>query len=68
MNSSVIRSLWRFARAILFYPAAIAIMVWLILTGKHWVWGACVLAAVLIFDPIYRIIFRNIASWRLYRD
>lgn len=64
MKRGVIRGLWRFMRALLFYPAAIAIMVWLVLTGQHWGWGVLVLAAVLIFDPIYRIILGNILKWR----
>jgi membrane protein YdbS with pleckstrin-like domain len=67
MNKSAIRGLWRFARAMLFYPAAIAIMVWLILTGQHWIWGVAVLAAVLILDPIYRIILVSALKWRPHR-
>lgn len=68
MNRSVFKGLWRFARALLFYPAAIAVMVLLIVTGQHWIWGIAVLAAVLILDPIYRIILRSIFSWRPHKD
>ncbi len=67
MSKNVIKGLWRFARAMLFYPAAIAIMLWLILTGQHWIWGVAVLAAVLILDPIYRIILRHVLKWRPHR-
>lgn len=67
MSKNVIKGLWRFARAMLFYPAAIAIMVWLILTGQHWIWGVAVLAAVLVLDPIYRIILGSILKWRPHR-
>lgn len=68
MNRQLFKGLWRLARALLFYPAAIAVMIWLILTGQHWIWGIAVLAAVLIFDPIYRIMLRGILSWRPHRD
>jgi len=67
MTRNIIRGLWRFTRAMLFYPAAVAIMIWLIVTNQHWVWGVAVLAAVLIFDPIYRIILRKILEWRPHR-
>jgi len=67
MNKRAIRGLWRFARALLFYPAAIAIMLWLIFTGQHWLWGIAVLAGVLIFDPIYRIIIGGMLKWRPHR-
>ena len=68
MSKQVMRGLWRLARAFLFYPAAVAIMIWLLLTGKHWIWGVAVLAAVLILDPIYRIILRSVLKWRPHKD
>lgn len=67
MKRQALKGLWRFARAFLFYPAAVAIMIWLILNNKHWFWGVLVLAAVLIFDPIYRIMLRSILSWRPHK-
>lgn len=67
MSKQAIRAVWRFARAMLFYPAAIVLMVWLIFTGQHWIWGVGVLAAVLILDPIYRIIAKNMLKWRPYK-
>jgi len=67
MSKQVFRGLWRFARAMLFYPAAIAIMLWLIFTGQHWIWGLAVLAAILILDPIYRIIIGNMLKWRPHK-
>ncbi len=59
-----LRGVWRLGRALLFYPAAVGIMIWLILTQQHWIWGVAVLAAVLILDPIYRIMLRSILKWR----
>jgi sterol desaturase/sphingolipid hydroxylase (fatty acid hydroxylase superfamily) len=61
-------AIWRFARALLFYPAAFGVMIWLLIADQHWIWGLLVLAAVLIFDPIYRVIFRQIVSWRPDKD
>ena len=68
MTKQILTSLWRFARATLFYPAAIAVMIWLIFTGKHWAWGVAVLGTVLILDPIYRIMLRSVLSWRPHKD
>ena len=68
VSQQILKGLWRFTRAILFYPAAIAVMVWLIVKGQHWIWGIAVLAAVLIFDPIYRIILTSIVSWRPHKN
>jgi len=68
MIQKIARAFWQYARALLFYPAAIGIMVWLTITGKHWIWGVTVLAAVLILDPIYRIILGSILSWRPHNN
>ncbi len=64
----IIRGILRLIRAYLFYPTAIGVMIWLILNDKHWGWGVIVLAAVLIFDPIYRIMLRRILSWRPHKN
>ncbi len=68
MSKQIARGLWRFTRAFLFYPAAIGAMIWLVLTNQHWIWGVGVLAAVLILDPIYRIMLSSILSWRPHKD
>jgi len=68
MNRKMAKAVWRLARAFLFYPTAIAVMIWLIITQQHWLWGVGVLSAVLIFDPIYRIILTSILSWRPHKD
>ena len=68
MSRQVVKGIWRLVRAYLFYPVAIAAMIWLLVTGQHWIWGVLVLVAVLILDPIYRIILRSILSWRPYKD
>ena len=68
MKKQIARGLWRITRAFLFYPAAIGAMLWLIVTNQHWIWGVGVLTAVLILDPIYRIILSSVLSWRPHKD
>lgn len=58
------RAILKLAYALAFYPAVFAIMIWLLLTGRHWIWGVLVILAVLILDPIYRIIGRRFLIWR----
>ena len=57
---SIFRMFYRAALLLLFYPAMIALMIWLWWTGQHWIWGICVIAAVLILDPIYRVFARGL--------
>ncbi|MGJ8563253.1 MAG: hypothetical protein ACSHXY_06840 [Alphaproteobacteria bacterium] len=62
---AVFIALWRLLRANLFYPVMIGLFLWIYVTDKHWVFGAAIIAAILIFDPIWRIMGRN--SLRLLR-
>lgn len=62
---AVLIALWRLLRAYLFYPVMIGLFLWIYVTDKHWVFGAAIIAAILIFDPIWRIMGRN--SLRLLR-
>ncbi|WP_427450993.1 hypothetical protein [Litorimonas sp. WD9-15] len=64
MRSGKTSAIIRLALSIFFFPAVFGTMIWLWMTGQHWVWGVLVIAAVLIFDPIYRIIGGSILSWR----
>jgi len=50
------------ARAVLFYPAMIGLFLWLYFTDAHWVFGAAVIIAILILDPIWRVMASNIAK------
>lgn len=56
---AVFIALWRLLRAYLFYPVMIGLFLWIYVTDKHWVFGAAIIAAILIFDPIWRIMGRN---------
>ena len=55
-------AMWRLFWALAFYPMIIGLMIWIYIKDYHWIWGVLVIIAVLIFDPIWRIIFRRIVS------
>jgi len=50
----------RMARAYLFYPVMIGIFLWLFIKDAHWIFGLAVITAILILDPIWRILAKNI--------
>ncbi len=45
----------RLGRAFLFYPAMVGLFLWLYVKGAHWIFGLAVILAILILDPIWRI-------------
>jgi len=49
----------RMARAYLFYPLMVGVFLWLYIKGAHWVYGLAVIVAILILDPIWRILAAN---------
>lgn len=53
-------AMWRLFRALAFYPLMLVTGIWLWLKGAHWIWGVGIIAAILIFDPIWRIMGRNL--------
>jgi len=57
---------WRVARAYLFYPVMIGLFIWLFVTGAHWVFGLAVIIAILVLDPIWRVMAGN--ALRLWRS
>jgi len=50
---AILKVYWAF----LFYPLLLALFIWLWIKGAHWIWGALVIAAMLIFDPLWRALF-----------
>ena len=56
---------WRVLVAYGFYPLMFGLMIWVIMTDKSWIWGAAILAAIFIFDPIWRILFGRIKALAL---
>lgn len=53
-------SMWRLFHALAFYPIMIGLFLWLYFKGAHLIWGALIIAGILIFDPIWRIMAQNI--------
>ena len=53
-------AIWRLFHALAFYPIVIGVFIWLYFKGAHWIYGAAVIAIILIFDPIWRVMFRNV--------
>jgi len=52
---AVLVSMWRLFHGLAFYPLAIALFIWLFIKGAHWGFGLSVIIAILMFDPIWRI-------------
>jgi len=53
---------FRMARAVLFYPVMIGLFLWLYFTNAHWIFGVAVIIAILVLDPIWRILASNIVK------
>jgi len=64
MRGGKASAIFRLFLSIFFYPAVFGLMIWPWMTGQHWGWGVLVIAVVLVFDPIYRIIAGSILRWR----
>jgi len=54
-------AMWRLFHALAFYPLMIGTFIWLYIKGAHWVWGALIIAGILMFDPIWRIMARSLS-------
>lgn len=52
---NTLTAMWRLFHAIFFYPILIGLFIWLYIKGAHWIWGLAVIALILIFDPMWRI-------------
>ena len=55
-----LKALWQLFAGLLFYPVMIGLFLWLYVTDKHWIFGVLVIIAILILDPIWRIMGRRI--------
>lgn len=53
-------AMWRLFHALFFYPILIGLFLWLYVKGAHWIWGLAVIAAILVFDPMWRILGASI--------
>ena len=53
-------AMWRLFHAIAFYPILIGLFILLYFKGAHWIFGVGIIAIILIFDPIWRVMAKNI--------
>jgi len=61
---AVLTAFWRLFYAFAFYPILIGLFIWLYIKDAHWIFGVMIIAVILVIDPIWRIIFTKIISWR----
>ena len=55
--------------AYLFYPVMVGLFLWLYVKDAHWVFGLIVIVAILILDPLWRRIGRNIVRlWKSRKE
>jgi len=59
---ATLTAMWRLFHALAFYPIMIGVFLWLYFKGAHWIWGAAIIAGILIFDPLWRAIGKNILN------
>ncbi|NNE59220.1 MAG: hypothetical protein HKN36_14025 [Hellea sp.] len=56
---------WRMGIAYLFYPVMIGLFIWIEIKDFHWIFGAMVIAAILIIDPIWAAMGKNaVRMWK----
>ena len=53
---AILKVYWAF----LYYPLLLALFIWLWVKGVHWIWGAIVVIAMVVWDPVWlRFFFRR---------
>lgn len=57
---ATLTAMWRLFHVLAFYPVMIGAFIWLYIKEAHWIGGALIIAAIFIFDPIWRAIGQNI--------
>ena len=60
---AVLSAFWNLFHALAFYPLMIGGFMWLYFKSAHWGYGVAIIVAILIFDPIWRVMAKNI--WRM---
>jgi len=55
-------AIWRLFHALAFYPILIGVFIWLYFKGAHWIYGLAIIAIILIFDPIWRLLLKRVLS------
>jgi len=59
-TSAVLKAFFRLFYAYSFYPVMIALFVWFYIQKAHWGFGLAVIIAILLFDPLWGLMGRNI--------
>lgn len=57
---AILKVYWRMIRIFLFYPVLIGTFFYVYIKGYHWFWGLLIIIFILIFDPIFRMLWRGI--------
>lgn len=58
-------AMWRLFYGLLFYPIMIGLFLWIYFTGRHWGYGAVIITAILVLDPIWRVLGRRcVELWK----
>ncbi|MEE9347877.1 MAG: hypothetical protein V3U82_06755 [Robiginitomaculum sp.] len=56
---AILKAYWRFFYLSLYYPVIIAALIWLTVKRAHWGWGLALIAVALLFDPLWRGLWRR---------
>jgi len=59
---ATLTAIWRLFHALAFYPILIGVFIWLYFKGAHWIYGLAIIAIILIFDPIWRLLLKRVLS------
>jgi len=62
---ATLTALWRLFHALAFYPILIGAFIWLYFKGAHWIYGLMIIAIILIFDPIWRLMGQRL--WNILK-
>lgn len=57
---AVLIAMWRLFHGLVFYPLMVGLFIWLFVKGVHWGFGLAVIVAILVLDPMWRIIATNV--------
>lgn len=56
----VLIAIWRLFVGLAFYPIMLGLFFWIWYKGYHWIFGAGVVAAILLLDPIWMRLLQNL--------
>lgn len=59
---AALTAFWRLFHALAFYPLLIGVFIWLYIKDAHWIFGVAIIAIILIFDGMWRVLFQSFAA------